>query len=160
MLGQAMAKRMAANLQGFPEKRQKTESGSNAWWHAINGDAGDMCNGRETHHRGTWVLGLKTAEGEQEITLNYKYKADIIVTTLWSMAIKLETRKGARKAEGTAHWRAGDTTWHGQQQSQPCLLMVGLQFKEPLLYGSQGEHGNFLMPTLLATSQHGPGWGS
>jgi hypothetical protein len=40
MLGQAVATHMAANPQGSLGKRLKTESGSNAWWHTINGDAG------------------------------------------------------------------------------------------------------------------------
>jgi hypothetical protein len=99
-----------------------------------------MCNGRKMHHRGTWELRLATAEGEQEITCDYKYKADIIGPSSCSMAIKLETCKRARKAEGIAHRRVGDTTWHGKQQLQPGTLTAGLQFKEPLLYGSQGEH--------------------
>jgi hypothetical protein len=76
------------------------------------------------------------------------------------MANKLETCKRARKVEGTAHWRAGDSTQFRKQQSQLGTLTAGLQFKEPLLNGGQGEHSNFLMPTLLATPHHGPGWGS
>jgi hypothetical protein len=59
-----------------------------------------MCNGRETHHRGTWKVGLATAEGEQEITHDYKYKADIIGPASCSMAIKLETREQAQKTKG------------------------------------------------------------
>ncbi len=39
-------------------------------------------------------------------------------------------------------------------------MTVGLQFKEPLLYGSQGEHSICLIPTLLATPHHVLGWGS
>jgi hypothetical protein len=88
MLGQAEATHMAANLQGSPEKRLKTESGPNALRQAIKGDAGDTCGGGETHHRGTWELRLATAEGEQEITRDYKYKADIIGPASCSMAIK------------------------------------------------------------------------
>jgi hypothetical protein len=103
---------------------------------------------------------LATAEGEQDITQDYKYKADIIGPALCSMAIKLETHEQAQKVEGTAHRRAGDTARHGHQQSQLGTLTTGLQFKEPLLYGGQGEHSNCLMPTLLATPHHGPGWGS
>ncbi len=69
MLGQAVATRMAANPQGSPEKRLKRESGSNACRHTNNGVVRDICNRRETHHRGTWELGLATAEGEQEIIM-------------------------------------------------------------------------------------------
>ncbi len=71
----------------------------------------------------------------------------------------METREQAQKAEGTAHRRAGDTKQHGKQQTQPETLMVGSQFKEPLLYGGQGEHSNCLAPTLLATPHHGLGQG-
>jgi hypothetical protein len=112
------------------------------------------------HHKGTWELGVATGEGEQEIACNYKYKADIIGPASCSMAIKLETRKQAQKVEGTAHRRAGDTTRHGQQQSQLGMLTAVLQFKEPLLYGDQDKHSNCLMPTLIAMPQHGLGWGS
>jgi hypothetical protein len=60
-----------------------------------------MCNRRQTHHRGTWEIGLATAEGEKEITRNYKYKADIIGLATCSMAIKFGTHKQAQKARNT-----------------------------------------------------------
>jgi hypothetical protein len=116
--------------------------GSNAWQHVSNGDAGDMCNAGKTHHRGTWEIGQATAEGEKEITRNYKSKAEIIGPASCSMAIKLETLKRARKVEGKAHRQAGDIKRHRKQQAQPGTLAVGLQFKERILYGGQGEHSN------------------
>ncbi len=73
-------------------------------------------------------------EGEKEITLDYKSKADIIRLASCSMAIKLETQERARKTEGTAHRRAGDTKQHRKQQ-YPGTVAAGLQFKEPLLCG-------------------------
>jgi hypothetical protein len=119
-----------------------------------------MCDGRQTYHRGTWKLGLATAEGEKEITHDYKYKADIIWPASCSMAIKLETCKQAGKVEGKAHQRVGTPHSMKNNNRSRAMLTAGSQLKEPLLYGGQGEHSNCLMPTLLAMPHHGPGWGS
>jgi hypothetical protein len=88
-----------------------------------------MCDGGQTHHRGTWEIGQATTDVGKEITRDYKNKADIIGPALCSMAVKLDTRKQVRKVEWEAHRQAGDNTWHRKQQAQPRSLAAEIQFK-------------------------------